>query len=216
MNYAAARHNMVENQIRTNRVTDPQLIAALDALPRELFVPVAQQGLAYIDRTIPIGQGRSLMTPMTLARLLQLAAVQPEDVVLVVGAGTGYSAALLARLASTVVALESDASLSAHAAKALSELEVDTVAWIEGALKAGHAAAAPYNVILIDGAVEEIPAGLIAQLAEGGRLVTVVQTGTVGRATLVTRSGQAVSSRVEFDTTAPALPGFERSKGFVF
>lgn len=217
MSYAAARHNMVENQIRTNRVTDPAVIAAIDATPRELFVPKHLRGVAYVDECIDLGKGRVLSEPLTFARLLQTAEIIESDVVLDVGTGPGYSAAVLSRLASTVVALESDADLAEQAKARLAELSADNVALVSGALAEGHAAHGPYNVIVVEGAVAEIPAALTAQLAEGGRLVAVVASETgLGRATLVTRTGGVVSSRVVFDTTLPLLPGFQAKASFRF
>jgi len=217
MNYAAARHNMVENQIRTNRVTDPAVLEAWENTPREVFVPKQLRGVAYVDDDLDLGNGRSLMEPLTFARLLQEAGIIETEVVLDVGCGSGYSAAVLSRLASTVVAVESDADLAEQAKARLAELSVDNVAQVTGPLSAGDAAHGPYDVIVIEGAVAEIPAALTAQLADGGRLLAVVagETG-LGRATLVARVGDAFSSRVLFDTSAALLPGFQARSGFKF
>ena len=217
MNYAAARHNMVENQIRTNRVTNPQVIQALEEVPREVFVPNQLRGVAYVDKGVDLGGGRALMEPAVFARLLQAAEIQSGDVVLDVGPASGYSAAVLSRLASTVVAVETDADLSARATSLLAELNVDNVALVNSALSAGDATHGPYNVIVLEGAVARIPEALISQLADGGRLVAVVvgESG-VGRATLMVRVGDAVSSRVVFDAQLPLLPGFEPRADFVF
>ncbi len=215
MNYAAARHNMVENQIRTNRVTDPGVVRALESVPREVFVPKHLRGVAYVDEDVALGNGRALIMPLVFARLLQEAAVQPTDVVLDVGCATGYSAAVLARLASTVVALESDAELSALAASQFADLGVDNVALVSGPLAAGDAAHGPYNVIVVEGAVPALPAALLEQLADGGRLVAVVKGESgLGRATLATRIGGLISSRVLFDAALPCLPGFEAKAVF--
>ena len=217
MNYGAARHNMVENQVRTNRVTNPLVIQALEEVTREVFVPKQLRGVAYVDEDIDLGGGRSLMVPVPFARLLQLADISADEVVLDVGCATGYSAAVLSRLASTVVALESDAELSGRASALLAELGVDNVAVVTGALAAGDSSHGPYNVIVMEGAVSHIPAGLTQQLADGGRLVAVVggESG-IGRATLVVRTGETLSSRVAFDASVGALPGFELEPGFVF
>lgn len=217
MNYAATRHNMVENQIRTNQVTDPAVIAAIAAVPREVFVPKQLRGVAYVDESIDLGKGRFLMEPMVFARLLQTAAIKPTEVVLDIGCGSGYSAAVLSRLASTVVALESDAKLAEQAKARLTELSADNVALVSGPLAKGAAAHGPYDVIVLEGAVPEIPAALTAQLAEGGRLLAVVvaESGQ-GRATLAVRTGSGVSGRVLFDTTLPPLPGFQVKSGFRF
>jgi len=216
MDFAAARRNMVASQIRTNEVTDPLVVAALSEVPREKFVPPAQRGFAYIDEDLPVAKGRFIMEPVVLARLLQMADVQPTDIALIVGAGAGYATAVTARLASSVVALESDAELAAMATKALDELGVDNAAVVIGELKRGCPAQGPFDIILINGAVAEIPDALKQQLSDGGRLVGVVRSGPVGRATLVTRSGSAFGSRQDFDAMTPFLAGFEPAPGFVF
>ncbi len=216
MNFSAARQNMVESQLRPNRVTDEDLLAAFGVVPRELFVPAPLAGVAYVDDDIEISPGRWLMEPMVLGRLLQAASLRREDVALVIGCGTGYASAIVARLVNTVVALESDAALVATATRLLGELAIDNVVVLEGRLTDGHPAQAPYDVILIDGGVDEVPPGIQQQLAEGGRLVTVVQSGGVGRATLMTRRAGSVSGRILFDAAVPPLPAFELAPGFVF
>ncbi len=216
MDFAAARLNMVNSQIRPNKVTDERLIAALETVPRELFVPPALRGVAYVDDDIPISGGRSLIEPAVLARLLQAARVGPGDVALDIGCGTGYSAAVLARLAGTVVALESDRALAARAAELFRELAIDNVVLLDGPLAAGSARHAPFQVILLDGGVDALPPALVDQLAEGGRLVAVVGGGRPGRATLMTRTGGLVSSRTIFDAAVDPLPGFQAEPGFVF
>ena len=217
MTYAAARHNMVENQIRTNRVTDPAVLRAMEDTPREVFVPKQLRGVAYVDEAIDLGNGRTLMEPLIFARLLQTAEILETEVVLDIGCASGYSAAVLSHLASTVVAVESDADLAEQAKSRLAELSVDNVALVAGPLVAGDAAHGPYDVIILEGAVAEIPASLTAQLADGGRLVAVVagESG-LGRATLVARVGDVLSSRVVFDTTAALLPGFQAKSSFRF
>ena len=217
MNYAAARHNMVECQVRPNRVTDPLVIQAMDETPRENFVPKQLRGVAYVDEDIDLGGGRSLMEPVAFARLVQAAVLKPEDVVLDVGCATGYSSAILSRLASTVVALESDSELSSRASSLLGELSVDNVAVVTGPLAEGDAAHGPYDVILIEGTVARIPEALTAQLADNGRLLAVVggESG-IGRATIVTKLGDTLSSRVLFDASVRTLPGFQVRPGFVF
>lgn len=207
---------MVEGQIRTNKVTDGPLIAALSDLPRERFVPPAWRGTAYVDDDLPLGHDRHMMEPMVLARLLQTAVVEPGDVALVIGSGTGYSAAILARLCTTVVAIEENSALAGDAAALLSELGIDNAVVVEGPLAEGYAKQAPYDVVLIDGAVAEIPSVIVDQLAEGGRLVTVVREGPVGRATLVSLRGGVASRRVIFDAATPLLPGFAAERSFAF
>ena len=214
--YTVARHNMVEGQIRTNKVTDGPLIAALSDLPRERFVPPGLRGTAYVDEDLPLGHDRHLMEPMVLARLLQTAVVEPGDMALVIGSGTGYSAAVLARLCTTVVAIEENGALAGDASALLTELGIDNAVVVEGLLAEGYAKQAPYDVILIDGAVAAIPPLILDQLAEGGRLVTVVREVRVGRATLVDRRGGVTSRRVIFDAATPLLPGFAAAPEFAF
>lgn len=217
MDYAAARRNMVESQLRTNRVSDPRVLEAFETVARELFVPEVKRGIAYIDKDMAVAEDRYLMEPRVLARLLQAAAVEAGDMVLVIGCGTGYSCAILAQLAATVVALECDAGLVEKANHTLSELGIDNAVVVEGALTDGYAKQAPYNVILIAGAVSEVPPAISDQLAEGGRLVTVVRDRAgIGRATLMQRTPGAISSRTLFDAATPFLPGFAREAGFVF
>lgn len=217
IDYAAARLNMVESQIRPNGVVDERILHAMHELPREQFVPKSLRGIAYVDEDLHIGGGRYLMEPMVLARLIQAAQIEADDVVLEIGAGTGYGAAVLSRLASTVVALESDPALAKSANKVLGELGIDNVALIEATLADGFPRQAPYNVIMFGGAVEQIPPALTEQLAEGGRLVAVVvPPGQAGKAMLATRIGGLVSMRPIFDAACPVLPGFKREQGFVF
>ena len=216
MDYATARRNMVESQLRPNRVTDPALLEAFSSVPRELFVPAPLRSVAYVDEDIPLGRGRFLMESMILGRLLELAAVRSSDVALVVGAGFGYSAAVLGRIAGRVVALEDDHQLAQQAAQTLQGLGVANVTVVEGALVDGAPRLAPFDVILIDGAVERVPAAISEQLAEGGRLVAVIRAAGIGRATLVTRQAGIVASRIAFDAAVPRLPGFEADAAFVF
>lgn len=217
MDYAAARRRMVENQIRPNRVHDAALVAAMTEVPREVFLPPALRGIAYVDEDVPLGGGRYLLEPLIIARLIQAAEVQPTDIVLDVGCTTGYCAAVLARLAGAVVALDSDAALAERARQTLAELGVDTVSVVTGPLAGGHPRQAPYDVIIVEGAIAEVPEGLAAQLAEGGRLVAVIDTGTgVGKGTVLVRAPGSLSRRVAFDGTTHFLPGFEPKPAFRF
>ncbi|WP_374305225.1 protein-L-isoaspartate O-methyltransferase [Ferrovibrio sp.] len=216
--FAEARRQMVLTQLRPNKVIDEQLIAAMAALPREQFVPKAYRGVAYMDEDVAVAPGRYLMEPMVLARLLQEAEIQSGEVALVVGSSTGYELGVLARLCSTVIGLEADSALAQQAGQTLQALGIDNTAIVEGTLKDGLAKQGPFNVILLAGAVPEIPAGLLAQLADGGRLVGVVRPAgaPIGQAVLVKRSGDLFPQRVLFDAGTPTLPGFERPAGFVF
>ena len=217
VDFAAARLNMVESQLRTNKVTDLRLLGAFETVPRELFVPEPLRGIAYIDEDVALGGGRFVMEPRVLARLLQAAQPGPEDVALDLGCGSGYATAILSRLVATVVALEDDAALATAVNRTLGELEIDNAVVVEGRLTEGYPKQAPYNVILLGGAVAEVPAAIADQLAEGGRLVTVVSAGLgLGRATLMRRDGGVISSRVLYDAALPVLPGFEAAPGFVF
>jgi len=216
MDFSAARRHMVESQIRTSKVVDEAVIAAMSEVPRERFVPGPLQAVAYIDEDLKVGDGRYLMEPMVLARLLQEAGAMPSDVVLDIGSGAGYGAAVLARIAATVFALESDEVLAAKAAELFTELGLDNVVPVDGALMEGCPKHAPFNVIVIEGAVETIPDAIVDQLGDGGRLVAVVQERGIGRATVVTRNGNHLSRRVVFDAAVPVLPEFRKPAGFVF
>ncbi|WP_374381778.1 protein-L-isoaspartate O-methyltransferase [Dongia sp.] len=214
--FVAARQFMVDGQIRTNKVTDERLIEALVAIPRENFVPADIRARAYIDDDLPVGNGRYLVEPMVLARLIQALNVQPGEKVLIVGAAGGYSAALLARLGASVVALEDAQGLAETARNGLAGLHVTLVS---GALANGHAQAGPYAAILVEGSVGEVPGSLLDQLKIGGRLATVLREDniTAGRAVLMTRGdGGTVGTRILFDANTPLLAGFEPTPRFAF
>lgn len=216
--FAEARRQMVLTQLLPNKVIDDRLIAAMSATPREQFVPKTYRGVAYQDEDIVVAPGRALMEPLVLARLLQEADIASSDVALVVGCGTGYDLAVLARLASTAIGLESDPALAAEATKLLAQLSLDNAPVMEGPLAAGLAKQGPFNVILLGGAVPEIPAALKAQLADGGRLVAVRRPAgaPIGHAVVVKRAGNLFAERVIFDAGTRPLPGFEQPSGFVF
>lgn len=217
MDYAAARHAMVESQIRTNRVSDPAIVTAFEEIPRELFVPANLRSVAYVDEAVPLGRGRYLMEPLALAQMLQAADIRPSDVVLDVGCATGYSAAILARLAGTVVALEDEPDFVREANRLLGEQTIHNAAVIEAPLTEGCPKQAPYDAIVIEGGVEEVPNALVKQLGEGGRLVCViVGAGGFGKGTLFTRIGGSIVRRAVFDAGTPLLPGFARRPSFVF
>jgi protein-L-isoaspartate(D-aspartate) O-methyltransferase len=215
---AHIRLTMVDSQLRPNKVTDPALLAAFLAIPRERFVPEPLRGAAYFDEDLPLGRGRYLLEPMVLARLLQAALVRSTDRVLILGCGTGYSAALVAQLAGTVIAVESDADFVRQAGASLQELGIRNVTMIERALPAGDTTRAPFDVILLDGAVAELPDALIEQLGEGGRLVAIVKphAAPMGHAILVERVGGALSRRTLFEAGSHVLPGFAAEPAFSF
>jgi protein-L-isoaspartate(D-aspartate) O-methyltransferase len=213
----AARSAMIESQIRPNKVTDERVIGAFAAIRRELFVPAQLRAVAYVDEDLPLGGGRFLLEPMVTARLLQAAAIETRDTALLVGAGSGYEAAVTAMLARNVVALEADPEFARRARAALVEHAISAANVVEGPLARGYPQRAPYDAILFGGAVTEIPPEIAAQLAEGGRLVAVVRAAQgVGRATLMLRAGGAVGRRILFDAAIPFLPGFEPRPAFAF
>ena len=215
--FEIARSHMIESQLRPNKITDDRLLNAFAGIRRELFVPEHLRSVAYIDEDLPLGGARYLMAPMVAARLLQEAAIARTDAALIVGAGTGYEAALAAMLARNVLALEEDPELARRARTALVEHAITSVSVVEGPLREGYRPRAPYDVILFGGAVVETPHDINTQLAEGGRLLAVVKpVNAVGRATLATRTGGVLAQRVIFDAATPFLPGFSPKPVFEF
>jgi protein-L-isoaspartate(D-aspartate) O-methyltransferase len=215
--FTAARTNMVEGQIRPNKVIDSALVEALRQVPRERFVPPALRGVAYVDEDVAIGQGRYLMEPMVFARLAQEARIGPRDTVLDVGCGSGYSAAVLARLAGTVIALEQDRTLADEATRQLQEQGVGNALVVAGPLAVGYPGRGPYDAILVEGCVAQVPQALLDQLAEGGRLVAVIsETGHLGQVRLFEKIAGVVSGRTLFEAAVRPLPGFEAPPRFEF
>jgi protein-L-isoaspartate(D-aspartate) O-methyltransferase len=218
--FAAARRIMVDSQIRTSDVTDVRIITAMLELPRERFVPEASADLAYIDGEVPLSvaerRGRRLLKPMVLAKMVQALGVRAIDHVLDVGCATGYSAALLARLAASVIALEEDAGLAGLARKNLDAVGDANIEVVTGPLAEGFTARAPYDVIFLDGASEIEPRALFGQLKEQGRLIAVVGRPPATRAMLYRRIEGDVSGWPVFDAAAPLLPGFAAPMEFVF
>jgi len=215
--FTAARDMMVNCQIRTNKVTDEAVVSAMREVPRERFVPHDLQGVAYLDEDLPLGDDRYLIEPMVFARMLQAVAITPGDVVLDIGSATGYSAAVIAGLASTVIAIETDRAAVASANAVLTELNIDNVAIFEQALTLGYPAQAPYDVILFEGSVGRVPREIEEQLAEGGRMCAVIANGTgPGHAVLTHRLDGRLTHRNLFDANIAPLPGFARAPSFVF
>jgi protein-L-isoaspartate(D-aspartate) O-methyltransferase len=215
--FRAARAHMIESQLRPSKVTDARVLSAFAGIRRELFVPAHLRVVAYVDEDLPLGRGRFLMEPMVVARLLQAAAIERTDTLLIIGAGTGYEAAVAAALARSVVALEEEPDLARDAREALVEHSVASVSIVEGPLPQGYRPRAPYDVMLFCGAVTEVPAEIDSQLAEAGRLLTVIKSANgVGRAVLRTRTGGIVAQRVLFDAATPLLPAFLPKPAFVF
>lgn len=217
--FSQSRRKMVDNQLRTNDVTDYRILDALEAVPREKFVPASKRAVAYIDDDLPVGSSgtnRFLMKPHIFGKLVQLAQIGSDDVVLIVGAGTGYSSAVVAKLAASVVALEENEDLSKVATDLLVELGTENAVVVDGPLAKGYASEGPYDIVLVDGAVEDLPEALLEQLKSDGRLVAIEGQGGSGVAKLYQKSGDVVSGRFGFNASAALLPGFAREAEFSF
>jgi protein-L-isoaspartate(D-aspartate) O-methyltransferase len=220
--FALQRKNMVESQVRPSDITDRRIIRAIADVPRELFVPAAVQSIAYSEEAITVAAARSgsprrqILPTRTLAALIQMLDLDSSARVLVIGAATGYGAAIVAQIGAIVTALEVDSELAAAATRTLAGLKVANVSIITGPLNEGHTAGAPYDAILIEGAVTAMPIALLDQLKDGGRLAAIVADRGVGRATLWQRSGSAFASRAVRDANAAVVPGFESRPAFVF
>ena len=211
--FDAMRHAMVVSQLRTSAVSDPAVVSAMGDVPREAFVPAAQADVAYRDAPLPLPGGRAINPPLITGRLLTAAELQPTDRVLLVGAAMGYGAAVLARLAGSVVALEEDATLAAAARDAIADASVEVV---EGSLNAGWAQGAPDDAIVIDGAVESVPDAIVEQLAPGGRLTTGIVDRGVTRLALGRRTAGGFGLVDFADLGCVELPGFAKPKTFHF
>lgn len=214
--FAAARDHMIEGQIKPNQTTAPNVIAALRAVPRERFVPRHLAAVAYVDEDIAVAPNRYLLEPMVFARLVQALAPTAAELALDVGCATGYSTAVLAHLAGAVVGLEEDETLAATANQLLTDLQCDNASVARGRLAAGCPSQGPFDVILINGAIEELPAALADQLKEGGRLAAVIRDKGVGKAALFLKTDGVLGRRDLFDAAVPLLPGFAAPKKFVF
>ena len=206
-----SRRHMVDSQLRTNGITAAWIVKAMGELPREAFLPEGKEAFAYLDRSVPLGEGRMLNPPLATAEILQAAEVTQDDHVLLIGAGTGYMAKLLSGRAGKLVAVESDAGLAKVARANVPGLDL-----VEGILAEGHAKAAPYSLILIDGGIERLPDAIEVQLTEGGRIVTGLVDGPVRRLAIGTKHGGHVALRAFADIEVAALPGFEKAREFVF
>ncbi|HMI39904.1 MAG TPA: protein-L-isoaspartate O-methyltransferase, partial [Sphingomicrobium sp.] len=205
------RRAMVDSQLRPEGVVDAAVVNAMASLPREDFVPDAARALAYGDRPVPLGNGRALAPPAAIGRLLSEIEPRPGERALVVGAGSGYGAAVLNSLGLDVTAIESDPNLASMARAAAPRIAV-----VEGKLAAGYPGAAPYDIILIDGAVEHIPDAITGQLAEGGRIGAALSDRGVTRLVVGQNIGGRVGLRTIADADVAPLPGFERPKAFTF
>ena len=214
-----ARFNMVECQLKPAGVRDYRLTLHVGRTPREAFIAGTANDLAYADLELECVAGeaaRKMLTPTAFARLAELANVQPEDVVLDIGGGTGYSAAVLARLATTVIALEDDEAMVASADEIWQELGVDNAVAVCGPLNEGQAKQGPFNVVFVNGCVDELPEALLEQLADGGRLVCMRRVDGTSKAHIYTRMGDSIASRAAFDMAAPRLTAFDPAPVFEF
>ncbi|MCB2109914.1 MAG: protein-L-isoaspartate O-methyltransferase [Defluviimonas sp.] len=214
--FAARRTTMVDTQVRPNDVTKFPIIAAMLDVRREVFVPSARREAAYVGGNLDLGAGRVMLEPRTQAKMLDALDIQPGDLVLDIGCGLGYSAALIARLADAVIAVEEDPELAAQAQARLSEVGADNAVVIEAPLADGAARHGPYDAIVIEGAVEVVPDALLAQLKEGGRIACLFSDGALGACRIGLKIDGAVTWRLAFAAAAPVLPGFGKPGGFVF
>jgi protein-L-isoaspartate(D-aspartate) O-methyltransferase len=208
------RMMMVDTQVRPSDVTKFPIIDAMLKIPREVFVPDDKREAAYLGDNIPLRPGRVMLDPRTLAKLLDALDIQPTELVLHVGAGLGYATAVIARLADAVIGVEDDAEFAADAQRRLAEEGADNAAVVEGALTAGNAKNAPYDVIVVEGGVEAVPETLVAQLKEGGRIGVLLMTGGLGAARIGHKTAAGVTWRYAFNAAAPVLPGFAARRDF--
>lgn len=212
--FAARRTMMVDTQVRPNDVTKFPIIEAMLSVPREAFVPAAQREAAYIGNNIDIGGGRVLLEPRTLAKMLDALDIQPHDLVLDIGCGLGYSAAVIARMAEAVIAVEESGELAREAERRLSEAGADNVAVIEAPLAQGAARHGPYDAITIEGAAERVPEAILDQLKEGGRIACLFMESALGVCRVGHKAGGRIAWRFAFNAAAPILPGFEGERAF--
>jgi protein-L-isoaspartate(D-aspartate) O-methyltransferase len=213
--FANRRVMMVDTQVRPSDVTKFPIIDAMLSVPRETFVPHDKREAAYVGENLTLAPGRVVLEARTLAKLLDALDIQPQELVLDVGCGLGYSAAVIARLAETVVALEEDELLAADAQRILSEEGVDNAVTVTGPLAEGSAKCAPYDVITIEGGVEDVPAALLDQLKDGGRIGAIFMENSVGTARIGYKAAGQITWRSVFNAAAPVLPGFSRPRGFM-
>lgn len=216
MDFERARQVMVDNQLRTSNVTDRRVLGAMGSVAREDFVPASRRALAYIDETHDLGHGRALQAPAPFAKLIQLAEIQPTDAVLDLGAGLGYSVAVLAQLAHEVVGVESDEALAAEARKALAAAGVGNAEIVVSGFDDVRPHAKGFDVIVLEGTVDAVPHGLFTLLREGGRLVAMIRRGPTAVANIFVKSGGTVNSRAEFNTSLPPLSVAKTVDEFVF
>jgi protein-L-isoaspartate(D-aspartate) O-methyltransferase len=213
--FTERRVMMVDTQVRPSDVTKFPIIDAMLIVPRELYLPDDKREAAYVGENVAIGPHRVVLDPRTLAKLLEALDLQPDELVLDLGCGLGYSTAVIARLAEAVVAVEEDAGLAAEAQRTLSDQAVDNAAVMTGPLVAGDARHGPYDAIILQGGVEVLPSALLEQIKEGGRIGCLFMEGALGVARIGYKIDGTMTWRFSFNATAPVLPGFEARKGFV-
>ncbi|MEQ9039955.1 MAG: protein-L-isoaspartate O-methyltransferase [Silicimonas sp.] len=213
--YARRRTTMVDTQVRPSDVTRFPIIEAMLKIPRELFVPVDRREAAYVGENMDLGGGRVVLEPRTLAKMLEAVDIQPDELVLDIGSGYGYSAALAAHLADAVIALEEAPELAREAERALTEAGADNAAVVEGPLAQGAARHGPYDVIMVQGAVQHMPEAITDQLKDGGRIAAIFQEGALGVVRVGYRIDGQMTWRFAFNAGAPVLPGFEANRAFV-
>jgi len=213
--YSTRRTMMVDTQVRPSDVTKFPIIEAMLHVPREAYVPDSKRDEAYVSENVALGASRVMLEPRTFAKLLDGLDIGPDETVLDIGCGLGYSTAILARLAEAVVAVEEDAEMAAEAQQTLSSNDVDNAAVIEGVLAEGAAKHGPYDVIVVEGAVEQVPAPILTQLKDGGRIGCIFMEGALGVARIGYKIDGEVTWRFAFNASAPVLPGFQAHKGFV-
>ena len=216
IDYAAARQAMVDRQVRPSDVTTYAIIAALLNVPREAFVPDALKPIAYFGEHLMLGEGRVLLDPWSFSKLLDTVEIRRDDLVLDVGCGLGYSAAIIARLCEAVIAVEEDEAMARTAEEILAGMGVDNAVLHSGPLAAGAPEHGPYDVVLIEGGIGELPAAIADQVKVGGRIGAIFTDGTYGQGRLGIKTESGLTWRRVFDSTAPILPGFERAKSFEF
>ena len=214
--FEAARTAMVDCQVRPSDVTSYGIIEAMLWAPRERFVPKAKRAVAYAETEIPLTADRVILPPRVLAKMIEAASVTPDDLVLDLAPGLGYSTAILSRLAAAVVAIEPDETLADQAQAALDDLERDNVMLQSGDPAKGDPAHGPFDVIFVNGAVQHVPQELIDQMKVGGRLVAIFNDASVGQCRVMVKTAASASSRLEFDASAPVLAGFQNEKAFAF
>lgn len=214
--FAQRRLVMVDTQVRPSDVTKFPIIEAMLHIPREDFVPAAQREAAYLGENLPLGQGRVLLEPRTLAKMLDVLAIGRDEMVLLIGSGLGYSAAIVAHMAEAVVAVEEDETMAAEAQAAWAAVGADNIAQHIGPMTDGAAKHGAYDVIVIEGGITEVPQQLIDQLKEGGRIAALFMEGPLGEVRLGHKRGGLVSWRMEFNAGAPILPGFDKKEAFQF